>query len=101
MGDVSDIEELLGKHRRSETLKAVWSAFKFIAVLASAFGGAAWTARGYLEQLATKDDVALLLRGQDEKLDRIDARLTALGDRQTRTETRVEDLRGTMTVRPR
>jgi hypothetical protein len=101
MSDASDIEELLGKHHQTVFMRRLWAGCKLLLVMASAFGGAVWTARGYLEQLATKDQVAALLKGQDEKFDRIDARLTALGERQAKTESRVDDIRGTITVRPR
>lgn len=100
MGDASDIQDLLGRAKHDIFLRRVWSAAKLFFTMASAFGGAVWTARGYLEQLATKDSMAALLKGQDEKIDRLDLRVSTLGDRQTRTETRVEDIRGTMRVRP-
>mgnify|MGYP001459837444 CR=1 FL=1 len=100
MGDASDIEQLLGRAKHDILVRRLWAAARLAFVMGSAFAGAAWTARGYLEQLATKDDVAKLLRGQDEKIGQLQASLQTLGDRQTRTETRVDDMRGTMKVRP-
>jgi hypothetical protein len=101
MSDASDIEELLGKHRHTMIMRKLWAAGRLLLMMASAFGGAAWTARGYLDQLATKDGVASLVKGQDEKFNRIDERLTFLGERQAKTESRVDDIRGTIVVRPR
>lgn len=100
MGDVTDASELFHKATRQIFMRKVWAAGKLVMVMASAFGGAVWTARGYLEQLATKDQVAALLKGQDEKFERIDARISAIGERQAKTEGRVDDIRGTMKVRP-
>lgn len=96
----SDYGELLAAYSALQKKQKWTGLIKMSAALVSAFLGAGWTAHGYLAQLATKDDVAKLLKGQDEKIDRLDARLSLLGDRETRTETRVEDLRGTMKVRP-
>ncbi len=96
----SDYGELLAAYSHLQKKQKWFGALKMVAALASAFLGAGWTANGYLSQLATKDDVAKLLKGQDEKIERIDARLSTLGERQTRTEVRVEDLRGVMKVRP-
>lgn len=99
MGDVTDASELFAKAHHQIVARKVWAAAKLVFTMLSAFAGAAWTARGYLEQLATKDDVAKLLRGQDEKIGNIQASIQMLNDRETRTETRVEDIRGTMIIR--
>lgn len=99
MGDVSDIEQLLPKHYDHVFRRKVWSGAKLLLTMASAFGGAVWTARGYLEQIATKDDVAKLLRGQDDKIGSLQGSVAMLNDRLTRAETRVEDIRGTMMIR--
>lgn len=101
MSDASDIEELLGKHRRSMLFKKAWSGAKLLLVMGAAWWGSGVAAGRYLEQLATKDQVAALLKGQDEKFNRIDERLSFLGERQAKTESRVDDIRGTMIVRPR
>jgi hypothetical protein len=99
MGDVTDASELFAKAKHQILMRKVWAASKLAFTMASAFTGAAWTARGYLEQLATKDDVAKLLRGQDEKIGNIQASLSMMNDRLTRAEVRVEDIRGTMVIR--
>ena len=96
----SDYGELLAAYSALQKKQKWVAPLKMAAALVSAFLGAGWTAHGYLSQLATKDDVATLLKGQDEKINRLDARLSALGEREARTEARVEDLRGTMRVRP-
>lgn len=96
----SDYGELLAAYSALQKKQKWLGPLKMAVTLASAFAGAGWTASGYLNQLATKDDVAKLMKGQDERLDRLDARVTAIGEREARTETRVEDLRGTMKVRP-
>lgn len=100
MATDSDYGELLAAYSAMHKKRGWIGALKMAAMLASAFIGAGWTANAYLAQLATKDGVAALLKGQDEKLERLDARLSALGEREARTEARVEDLRGTMKVRP-
>lgn len=96
----SDYGELLAAYAALRKKQRWFGPLKMLATLAAAFLGAGWTANAYLGQLATKDDVAKLLKGQDEKLERLDARITILGERETRTETRVEDLRGTMKIKP-
>ena len=100
MASDSDYGELLAAYSALHKKEKWLGAAKMVIALISAFAGAGWAANAYLAQLATKDDVAKLLKGQDEKIDRLDARLTALGEREARTETRVEDLRGTMKVKP-
>jgi len=92
--------ELLAAYTALQRKQKWIGPIKMLAGLVAAFAGAGWTAHGYLAQLATKDDVATLLKGQDEKINRLDARLSALGEREARTEARVEDLRGTMKIKP-
>lgn len=99
MGDVSDIAELLPKAQHQVFVKKTWAVVKMLCVMGSAFAGAGWTAHQYLEQLATKEDVAKLLRGQDDKIGNMQASISALNDRLTRAETRVDDIRGGMVIR--
>jgi len=96
----SDYGELLAAYSALQKKQKWLGPIKMLAGLVAAFAGAGWTANAYLAQLATKNDVATLLKGQDEKIDRLDARMSMLGEREARTEARVEDLRGTMKVRP-
>jgi len=62
MSDVDDIAELLRKasHDLQHQKRMGW--VKGVFALLAAFAGAAWTARGYLSQLATKDDISSLER---------------------------------------
>lgn len=100
MGNATDIEELLPLAKHQIAMRKLYSAVKLVFAFASAFGGAAWSAHQYLAQLATKDDVALLIKGQQEQIRELQSSVALLSDRQTRTEVRVDDLRGTMRIRP-
>jgi len=100
MSSDSDYGELLAAYSALHK-KARWlGAVKMAAALVAAFLGAGWTARGYLEQLATKDHVAMLLKGQDEKLKDVDAKLAMHNQRITVVEVLCQEPRRGMTVRP-
>ena len=60
MSDVDDMGELLAKaiHDLNRQKKIGW--IRGVAVLVAAFAGAGWTARGYLAQLPTKEDLTVL-----------------------------------------
>ena len=62
MSDEDDIAELLRKaaHDLQHQKRIGW--VKGVLALVAAFGGASWTARGYLSQLATKEDITNLER---------------------------------------
>lgn len=68
MGEPSDIEALLRGHFETEKKRRRVGWMKMASVLISTFAGAGWTARGYLNQIATKEDVAKLLNGQQEQI---------------------------------
>jgi len=62
MNDVDDIAELLRKatHDIAHQRKLGW--IKGVLALVAAFAGAGWSARSYLSQLATKEDISGLER---------------------------------------
>lgn len=62
MNDADDIAELLRKaaHDVAHQRRIGW--IKGVAALVAAFAGASWTARGYLSQLVTKEDLTGLAR---------------------------------------
>jgi hypothetical protein len=82
MGDVSDIEVLLKAAKRHAALVS-WGKAGLIAGLSAigAFFGAGWTARGYLEQLATKDSMASLMAGQKTVTDSLETHVSRLDER--------------------
>lgn len=86
MGADSDYGELLAAYSALQRKAKWWGAAKTVCTLVAAFLGAGWTARGYLEQLATKDHVAVLIRGQQEQLRLIDERLAIHNNRITVVE---------------
>ena len=88
--DVDELEALLGKAQR-QIARRSW--LKTALVCASTFGGAAVAlSRGAVElttlvrNLATKDDVAVLIGGQQKQLDSLRTDHTALANRVTSNE---------------
>ena len=89
----SDYGELLAAYSALQK-KAKWAgAIKMAAALASAFLGAGWAAHNYLAQLATKDDVARLLAGQQEQIRQLDERVATLHVRVSIAEDRLSGMR--------
>ena len=85
MSDADDIAELLRKAAHDVTRQKRLGWVKGVLALIAAFAGAAWTARGYLNQLATKEDITSLERQyasvQDDlrhREERQDERITTL-----------------------
>lgn len=85
MSDADDIAELLRKaaHDVARQRKLGW--IKGVFALLAAFGGASWTARGYLNQLATKEDITGLERQYAasfetlrERAERLEGRLSSI-----------------------
>lgn len=96
----SDYGELLAAYSALQKKQKWFGAIEMFAVLLSTFLGAGWTARGYLEQLATKDSQAVLIKGLQEQLDRHDGRLALYNDRITVVEVLCGSSHGGMKVRP-
>jgi hypothetical protein len=100
MGDVSDIAELLPKARHDIARKRIVGVVKAVMALAAIYAAAGRVTEDWIaNKFAKKDDVAQLIRGQDDKIGQCQAAIQALSERQARTETRVEDIRGTMVIR--
>ncbi len=96
----SDYGELLAAYSALQK-KSRWSgAAKMAAMLVATFAGAGWTARGYLEQLATKDSQAALVAGLQKQLDAHDGRLAVYSERITVVEVLCGQPHRGLTVRP-
>jgi hypothetical protein len=68
IGDASDIEGLLAAHKHAKRMGWVKTGLVALSSLAGSAMGAGWVARGYLEQLATKSQVAELIAGQQAQI---------------------------------
>lgn len=86
--EVDDIAELLRKasHDLAHQRKLGW--VKGVLALLAAFAGAAWTARGYLSQLATRDDISNLERQYAAAFETSRARTEHLEERVSSLEPR-------------
>ncbi len=84
---MSDIEVLLKAAKRHAALVS-WGKAGLIAALSAigAFFGAGWTARGYLEQLATKEQMTALSNGQKAQIEDVEGKATALDKRMSLVE---------------
>jgi hypothetical protein len=87
LSDVSDIEKLLAAHKRHIALVS-WLKTGLVAVstAVAAFFGAGWTARGYLEQLSTKEQVTALMNGQKTQISDLEDKSAKLAERVSLTE---------------
>lgn len=87
MTDVSDIGDLLEKaQKHARRIGWLKTALVALSSLVGTAIGAGWTARGYLGQLATKDDVVKIMNGQQEQIADLQKGQRALGDRVTTNE---------------
>ena len=72
ISDVSELARLLDAHQAAEhRLKRAgqWKALAAaLLTLLGSFGGAVWTVRGYLETLATKEQLRVLVEGQQAQI---------------------------------
>ena len=96
MASESDYGELLAAYSAVQRKQKWLGPLKMVLALASAALGAGWTAHGYLGQLATKDDVAKLIAGQQAQIRALDSRVAALHTRVAVLEDRTSGLK----VRP-
>jgi hypothetical protein len=86
MGEVSDIEGLLRGHFETEKKKRRLNWLRTLGILVSTFAGAGWSMHGYLNTLATKDDVAKLISGQQDQIKDLQNSTRLVADRMTQTE---------------
>ena len=92
MGTDSDYGELLAAYSALQK-KQRFTTIRAIVLLASAFAGSGWVANAYLGRLATKDDVAALIAGQQAQLKDINDKLAMLNVRMSVAEDRLSGMR--------
>lgn len=92
MSSDSDYGELLAAYSALQK-KQRFTTLKAIVLLASAFAGAGGAATRYLDQLATKADVAALVAGQQAQLKDINDKLAMLNVRMSVAEDRLSGMR--------
>ena len=100
MSTESDYGELLAAYSAVQRKQKWLGPIKMAMVLVATFAGAGWTARGYLEQLATKESQAILVAGLQKQLDAHDGRLALYNDRITVVEVLCGSNHRGLTVRP-
>ena len=92
MGSDSDYGELLAAYSALQK-KQRFTTLKAIVLLASALAGAGGAATRYLDQLATKADVAALVAGQQAQLKDINDKIAMLNVRMSVAEDRLSGMR--------
>lgn len=92
MGSDSDYGELLAAYSALQK-KQRFTTLKAIVLLASAFAGAGGAATRYLDQIATKTDVAALVAGQQAQLKDINDKIAMLNVRMSVAEDRLSGMR--------
>lgn len=56
MGDVSDIEDLLGKVKKEKLMKILWTVGTIAFTVVSTTGTVSWKMRGYVDELERAND---------------------------------------------
>lgn len=95
MSTDSDYGELLAAYSALRKKQQV-STLKLVIVAGCSLVGSGWAANAYLGKLATKDDVAALIAGQQAQLKEINDKLVALNVRMSVAEDRLSGMK----VRP-